>query len=270
MTNVIRLLAFCLAVLVFSSCEKVIDVDVDQSGSQLVIEGNLSNIMATQKVKISRSVMFTDSNNFPAVSGAKVTVTDNQKNIITFRENSPGIYSVTYRGVPGRTYTLNVDIEGQTYTAISVMPSPVKLDTLSLTDISFGSRKYDGVIAQYHDPAKTADQYRFLLSINGKQNKQIFVANDRLTNGNKMLTELYPGFSDNDEDEQEFKPRDSIVVEMQCIDPNVFTYWYTLQSQEARGPGGGVTPSNPPSNISNGALGYFSAHTASARKLIVQ
>jgi len=32
------------------------------------------------------------------------------------------------------------------------------------------------------------------------------------------------------------------------------------------GPGGGTTPNNPPNNLSNGALGLFSAHTAELKK----
>jgi hypothetical protein len=34
-----------------------------------------------------------------------------------------------------------------------------------------------------------------------------------------------------------------------------------VQITDNSGIGGSVTPANPPSNISSGALGYFSAHT---------
>jgi hypothetical protein len=34
-------------------------------------------------------------------------------------------------------------------------------------------------------------------------------------------------------------------------------------------PGGGITPNNPPSNISNGALGIFSAHTTETRSVTI-
>jgi len=48
---------------------------------------------------------------------------------------------------------------------------------------------------------------------------------------------------------------------MQCVDKKVFTYWYSLSQQGGNGFANSATPSNPTSNISNGALGYFSAHT---------
>jgi len=40
--------------------------------------------------------------------------------------------------------------------------------------------------------------------------------------------------------------------------------------QQSNGPGGGVSPSNPPTNISPATLGYFSAHTSSIKTMIVQ
>ena len=46
-------------------------------------------------------------------------------------------------------------------------------------------------------------------------------------------------------------------------------YWFSLMQQQGNGPGGGTTPSNPPSNFDNNALGYFSAHTTQVKQIIV-
>jgi hypothetical protein len=58
-----------------------------------------------------------------------------------------------------------------------------------------------------------------------------------------------------------------VKVEMQCIDLGTYTYLSTFN--EASG-NTNVTPYNPVSNISNNALGYFSAHTSRYRAVKVQ
>ncbi|ULT26048.1 hypothetical protein KUH03_03495 [Sphingobacterium sp. E70] len=53
---------------------------------------------------------------------------------------------------------------------------------------------------------------------------------------------------------------------MLCVDKTVYNYWYSLMQQSANS---GVTPSNPPTNISPVTLGYFSAHTFSTKSIQV-
>jgi hypothetical protein len=63
------------------------------------------------------------------------------------------------------------------------------------------------------------------------------------------------------------KLNDSVAVEMQCISPATYVYFYTLTQQSGAGPGGGTVPSNPPNNITGGALGLFSAHTTQTKSI---
>ena len=57
---------------------------------------------------------------------------------------------------------------------------------------------------------------------------------------------------------------------LKCSDQNVYTFYSALLQLSDGGPGGGITPTNPPSNISNGALGYFSAHTVRKKSVVIQ
>ena len=61
------------------ACTKNINVDLKNASPQLVIEGIVDNQQAAT-VQISKSVPFSSSNNFPAVSGAVVSISDNHKN----------------------------------------------------------------------------------------------------------------------------------------------------------------------------------------------
>lgn len=256
-----------LILITFASCEKVIDVKLDTSANQIVIEGNITDRLGVQTVTINESVPYTNSNTYPAITGAQVTVTDDNNRSWTFTETKPGTYTVnSMRAETGRTYTLRVVSKNVTYTAKSTLQRLVRLNSLSTKIISFGGDDLKIVEVHFKDPADQVNQYRWIMKVNGVQIKAVFADNDRLTNGNDVNNPL---FFDDDTNE-ELKTDDAVEVEMQCIDKDVFTYWYTLSQQTQNGPGGGVTPGNPPSNIDNNALGYFSVHTTQRRTLKVQ
>lgn len=243
------------------SCKKVIQIDFNNAGQQLVIEGNVTNGGNTQTVKISKSVAITDASNFPAVSGATVTITSNG-NIYPLKEASPGNYITTgLRGQANRTYQLNINYNGQVYTATSTMPIPVKLDSLGIETTSFVGKEFRSVTVTYTDPAAETNYYRFLLTVNNTPSTNYFIYTDQLTNGRNVNRNLL----DND---LNLEKGDIVVIEMQCIDRNIYQYWNGLSQNQNRG-GASTTPANPVSNISNGALGYFSAHTIQKVQLTV-
>ena len=54
---------------------------------------------------------------------------------------------------------------------------------------------------------------------------------------------------------------------MQCIDNAVYKYWFSL-NQSATGTSQSASPANAVSNISGGALGYFSVHTVESKTVV--
>lgn len=250
---------FSLFVLCFTSCKKIINVETESSEPQLVIEGNITDKFVAQQIKISRSVPYTSQNIYPSVSGASVILTDNRGNTFNFAESQPGLYAFGMRGVPGVTYTLQVKVDGKTYIANSKMPALVKLDSIGILSNTFFNTERKTAAAFLTDPLNDVNFYHFNLYVNDVLSKRIYVNNDRLTNGNKLRIQLY--YEKNEDDDKGLMTGDNVAVEMETIDSNIFDYWYSLSQQSDRGPNQGTTPSNPTSNISNGALGYFSAHT---------
>lgn len=242
-----------------ASCQKVIDVDLNSKDPQIVIEGNITDQPGPYVVSVTKTVNFSESNSFPGVSGATVTIADDLGNSETLTELSPGIYQTsTTQGSPGRTYTLTVVTDGKTYTAQSKMPANIPLDSLLLEpNFSFGSPYY--IIPLFQDPAGQGNRYRAVEWINRERNNGIFLFDDLysdgLMNGQPILdftTEIASG--------------DTIDVELQCIDQPVFKYFYSLE-QTVSGQTG--APANPESNFSNHALGYFSAHTVSRKSVVI-
>jgi hypothetical protein len=250
----------------FLSCKKIISVGTKDSDPKIVIEANITDQNVEQIIRISKTVNLDNTNKFPAVSKAEVKVTDNLGNTYVFKEAIPGFYIHKMRGVIGRTYTLNVSAEGQEYTAISTMPKRVKLDSLSLIKTSFFNKENLTVGVYFNDPLADVNFYKLFLYINGKQIKNIYVYNDRLTNGKLMHLQLFY----NSDEIDELKKGDTVDVEMFNIDGNMYNYWFSLSSQLDNGPNQSTTPSNPPSNISNGALGYFSASVLQVKSVVVK
>ncbi len=257
-----------LCIVICSSCKKILDLNLETAEPQLVIEGNLTNINGVQTVKISRTVPFDASNDFPAVSGAIVTLLDSKGLAVIFKEASPGLYQANnLSGIAGEKYTLKVAIDQQEYVASSTMPFPVQLDSLSATEQTFGREARKIIAVNYQDPPQTKNYYLFKMVLNGKKVGQIFSESDFFTDGRYVKRDLFlSGIED-----LEINSGDAVTVEMQSIDENIYTYWRSLEQQYASGnPNDVTTPSNPPNNWTNRALGFFSAHTVQIEDVVVR
>ena len=245
-----------------SSCQKVINVNLNSASPRIVIEGNIVNNQAVNIIRITKTVDFNQDNVFPTVSGALVLVTDNTAQVIdTLVESTPGTYSTSkIIGTPGHTYTMYIKVDSSVFTAASTMPTFVTLDSLYDTKFSFGN-EYT-LTPVYTDPVETGNNYLFIEFINGVQADDIFLANDRLINGMVMTSTLNAGARPT-----KVLLGDNIQLYMYCIDSAVYNYFYTLRQTKNQN---SATPANPISNIKGGALGYFSAHTSDTKSIVVQ
>lgn len=257
-----NLLKYCFLIFLaisFSSCEEIIDIELKNAKPVLVVEANVSDVNEMQYIYLSKTVQFGADNQPARVTGAKVTVKENNTTVYVYDEYLPGVYRASFKGNVGSVYNLLIDLEGETYNATSIMPPKVILDSVSITQVDFFKEKRKFVKLHYQDPEATADSYRYIVSINDKKLKEFFVDNDRFNNGKYINKTIYT-------DEPEIVTGDDISVDFQTIDSNNYRYFFTI-NQISGGGGPPVAPSNPESNISNGALGYFSAHTSQRRIL---
>ncbi len=250
---------FILTAIAFSSCEKVIDLKLQNSSPQLVIEGGISNVAQPLTVKISRTVPFDQPSVFPGVSGAVVKMTTGTSTI-NLTETSNGVYqSPPSFGRPGRTYNLQVDVESKTYKASSTMPTVVLIDSIAIDEDGFRSNNEKTMVVYLSDPPSQKNQYRFILKVNDVQIKQVYTRNDEFSNGKTIRVALF-------QDDVKIKSGDRVEIEMQCIDERNYTYWFTFSKQSGNAQGNAsVSPTNPPNNFDNPVLGSFSAYTVDRR-----
>ena len=257
-----------LFALFLSSCEKVIHLDLNTAEKKYVIEATVTDQPGTAQVLLSQTKNFDNNNQFVGVSGAVITVREEGGLLTTFTETSPGHYEApSLTGSSGKSYDLRVTVAGNVFTATSTMPAKVNLDSIYTTDelIFTDTRKIANVVFQ--DPPGRGNNYRFIQYLNNLKEKQLFVENDDYTDGRLNITKLYY-FADDKSDSTIIKSGDSLRVDMLCIDPKVYEYWYSLE-RNTNGDNNNTTPANPVTNIQGGALGYFSAHTLQTRKMKV-
>jgi hypothetical protein len=270
MKNSISYIIFLFILSFLTSCERVIELELRDDTGRLVIEANIHDQPGVQTIQLSTNVRFSDQNTYPPVTGAQVSVEDDAGNNYIFREGPAGVYtSDSVAGIYGKTYSLTVVTGDSTFRASSKMPSLVKLDSVTTRKDEFGENEDAQIISvHYQDPPGIANQYRFVLYLNGVLVKRDFVNDDQFSDGRSVELDLLLG---DDDDDLEVLPGDRVEVEMQCIDKEVYTYWYSLASQQGSdGPGGSVTPADPPTNITPTSLGYFSAHTTERKSIIVK
>ncbi len=261
-------IAYFFVLISFFACQKEINIDLNSASPQIVIEADIQDQTEIQTVKISQTINFSNPNVFPKISGAEVMIADNAGNNEKLSEISAGLYqSKKMKGVENRTYYLTVKIGSQTYTSECTMPSAVNFTGITLlkrnTGFGTAAKEVYAPIPQFVDPANAQNQYRFVQYRNSEKDESIIIRNDNIANG---LPNQQPLFSR----DFEIVKGDSLRVEMHCITKSVYDYFYSLNQSAGRGPGGGTTPTNPVSNISGGALGYFSAYTIRKRSTSVK
>ena len=251
----------------FSACEKVIEIDLNEADIKLVVEGNVTNGAGPYLIKLTQSGAYFGESSYNKAEGASVTISDDAGNTDVLLEQDAGMYyTQNLQGTPGRSYTLEIDFNDVSYTATAKMPVAVVVDT-SLFYYDDGSSSIfvePGfyVLGSFMD-TKELDYYRI----------QAFVGGDSLVevrtpwDGNPV-EDFQLGAIDGAASQLivnpfiAFKSQDTVTIMLNSVSKDSYDYFVSLSESKASGGGGfGSIPQNPPSNISNGALGFFDAYT---------
>ncbi len=273
-------LKYILLAVVLLSCDEATELDLRQTPSRIVIEGLVTNKPGMQSVIISRSTQFYASGQTPRVTDAAVVVTDDTGLSINFLHNprnhadSTGIYvpEVDFTGQIGRTYTLRVDVDGESYQAMDEMVSVTSIDSLAFQINE----------DQQEDPEEPGKIYEMLLYAREPQNEKNFYLfkyyrNDSLTVFNP--TDIY--YSDDELFGENiagipspvfFATSDKARLEVYSLTRNGYVFYNDLYTNLNNDGGGmfGPIPAPPRSNISNEALGFFQVSAVQEKETHVE
>ncbi len=271
-----------LVLLVLAGCTEPIDLSLKTNPKRLVVDAIISNDPYVQVVRLSWSVPYFSTTPSPPVSGATVTIHE-EESVYFLRESTehPGYYFIlpeVFLPQPGKTYTLKIegvqnlddDVETTVYTATTVMPEVVRVDSLTLRYQYFNK---DWVIWQvlafYQDPPDETNYYMFRISQNNNRvtsrPSDIRVSSDKYFNGN-YVNGLWVQSIDAREGRRVLNEGDLITLEVASITKEFYKFLEAIKMDEqGSDPLFSGPPANIPGNISNGALGFFTAiHTSTA------
>ena len=279
-----KILYFLSVIVLFASCEETITLDPEQSQPMVVIDALLTNKMTNHHVKITTSTGFYTSGQTPAVTDATVQITDDEGNAFDFVQegDNSGFYlsQAQFAGIPGHTYKLVVNIAGEIYEAEETLMSVTPIDSLSF-DVDEDERDFqsdnpndvdDGDEGRFYDvflytkePQETEDYYLFKFYRNGEflndEGTDLYYSDD------EFLQEEINGVTFS-----EYYAVDEVAgIEMMSLTRNAFVFYSDLDIT-LNNDGGlfSPIPTNPRSNISNGALGLFQVSSVASAEITIQ
>lgn len=247
-----------LLLLSLISCEDLIQLEVNDAEANLVIVAEINNQETQHEVRIHRTLSLSSRGQDP-VSGASVLVTDSAGRQFEYSEVEPGLYrSRTFRGRIGMTYHLSVDVENDRFEAFSTMPWQVPVDSIGTAISSFMGEERIFITLKFNDPPAQANFYEYKMSVNDGPMRFHNVYDDRFNDGRAVTHELF-------DMELELQSGDKVRVQRRNIEQATYLYWRSVASANPAA----SSPANPPSNISNGALGYFSVYSINEYEVYV-
>lgn len=256
---------FFSILIVLSSCNKVIDVDLNETDPKFVAEANYTAEDSTVRVQLSLTSSYFDSNPSTTLDNLVVIITDHLGNAQTVPFVSNGYYELTnYIPIFNTNYTLTVQYNGTTYTANSMMHPPVPLEdiTYEYFPAFFGLEPGYLAYLRFNDPPGVQNQYIIAVSVNHvEMNKltDLFLQDDDYSDGNLVERPLFG--------EEFFQEGDTIGLELRSVDKGVYDYFSEILS--IAGGQSSAAPANPKTNWDNKALGYFSAYSNNRREVVI-
>lgn len=268
MTTISRIIVAIITTLILSSCEDVVDIEVQTTPSKLAIEASLDWEKGTtgnvQTVKLSTSTPYYDTTTNSSATGASVIVTNNGSGAeFVFADQNNGDYITTnFVPVLGQSYTLVVIYDGETYTATeTLMPVADIAEIFQSTKEGFDDTVLE-INISFDDPENEENFYLVKLKEQGDLLVELFDVEDEFTNGNRIEL-FYEKEEDEDTNTLEFEPGDVMDIELLGISETYFNYIGILIAQNEDGGPFGTTPVALRGNCvnitdsSNYPYGYF-------------
>ena len=254
------------------SCTKELKVNVSNENDRVVIDALVTDQLTPYTVQLSKTLAIDQGNNFPAINNAFVTIGDDAGHLDTLPLVTNGLYTTkgARQGVVGRTYFLTVQVDGQTYVAQDKLLSVSKIDTMNSVYQAAGSGlgiTENGYYIYYsfkdiHAPNSLNYYYYevYRNNISVLNSSQVGVFSDQFLTS---MVENYrlPG---------KFNIGDKALFKLYSLSESAYNFYNGMQ-QQLQNDGGffSTPPANTPSNLSNGALGFFRVSSLSQDSLMV-
>lgn len=294
MKNALTYAVVMISSILFFSCEKVINPELQQADPVLVIDAWITNKPETQVIKINYTQPYFDSSLPEGASGASVSIADDQGTVYVFDEDpaTKGNYQWTPSpgqgfGAVGRKYQLTVSLGGEVFLATSQMKRTTSVDSITFAQQQSRAAFPDGsFVAEFwgQDQPGVGDAYWIRTYKNGmllNRPAEISLAFDSGFSpggdfdGVVFIAPIRRSINSIDKDPADdtkllppLAEGDSIYVELHSLTLEAFDHVTQMKTQTNRNGGFGELFAKPLSNISTNiqnanpggtkAVGFFS------------
>lgn len=231
-------------------------------------EGNVPYVILTQNKPLLSNIDSTSIEDM-VVRWAKVSVSDGEETeVLSGRIDKNYFPPFVYRGIKmlgkaGKTYTLNVEYSGRTWTAKTCIPESAPLKSIRTLPVADKDTLFS-IEATFDDPGDTKNYYKFYTKIKGRNTRYMPALmgdlDDNLFNGQSITIGVSQGIDQTQvkDFDANFNIRDTVSVKFCTQTEFGFRYW-TAYANELINSQNPFFPANQnlPSNLTGGALGIW-------------
>lgn len=263
-----KYLLLLVAVLTFSACEEVIEMNLNSSDPSLVADGLIEKDSVSW-LKLSYTSNYFNPARSSYIDSAVVIITDKDGNHETLRNQGNGLYrGNVLQGEVNNTYTINVTGHNLDMQAVSELKSPVSIRSL----------EFEKQVNRR--PGQSYSNYSLIINFSDNPNSENyyllrFIVNDTLITVNYtcIKNENYTKSGNIEYTTMNLKiqENDKVQVFVYSIDKGAYGFFNQLNDIiGSRMRRGSSTPYNPKSNFGSDVLGYFRAWSYVSRTDIIR
>ena len=292
--NINIVLTGLFAAIAFFSCVAPIDINTRNSEPVIVIYGQLTDEFKYQYIRITSSSPYFDQKTNMIISDANVMVTSSDGNEYMFTGEKDGYYvsEEIFAASPGVTYHLTVEVDFdkdgviEAYEAETTILPIVPVDSVDIKLISIMGYRHFSLNFYMQEPPEAENFYLFRFyindSISNSKISEYLISDDRMYNGEYIDGATVTYFEDatdeknltspraDDEDNYFAMPGDRVKVQTLNIEKGYYNFIRQCMSEKyGENPFFGGPPSNITTNLSNGAVGYFSGFCIQEHNTVV-
>jgi hypothetical protein len=247
-------LALLLLAMLATGCPTVVQPEFEDAERQLVVEGLLTE-HPRQTINLRRSAFFYQSAQDP-VQTATVTLSGPGLGSVPMVYDAGGNYELGFHPQSYQQYDLRIEELGEVYTASTIFPGPVQIDSVYF-DIDVAGSTFGAAELFVQDTIGFANYYRIKVTRNDSTFPRPYTLfSDQgagRVDGAYMSSLVFLGAG--------IRSGDTIILELQSLDEGSYRYYDQLARAISNSNTSGA-PFNPDGNIlGDGVLGFFGGMT---------
>jgi len=262
-----KLFMLFLFIGILSSCEDVIDVDLNTADPRLVIDASINLLedgTSDATIRLTTTAPFFN-NEVPYVGNASVSISDEDGTIYPFTYTSSGFYTSELTPRDNVQYTITIIYQGETYTATEQLHRVNPLEFVEQKDDGGFTGDEVELKAFFTDPIGEGDFYFF--EGFSEKGDHLDIYDDKFFDGNSIFG-LYLA--------EDLTANDEVIFNLYGVDQQFYNFMYVLLQQTS---GGGPFETQPATvrgnvinetNPDNFPLGYFRVSEKSTLTYTVQ